>query len=54
MTTLFKTRSNSWMRTINVKFIVRCGDRLEEWCDDECILEDVRSLSLDRDGCLAR
>ena len=37
-----------------VKFIVRCGDRLEEWCDDECIIEDVRSLSLDRDGGVLR
>ena len=38
----------------HVRFLVRCGDRLEEWCDDECVIEDVRSLSLDRDGGVLR
>ena len=38
----------------HVRFLVRCGDRLEEWCDDKCVIEDVRSLSLDRDGGVLR
>jgi len=37
-----------------VQLIVRCDDRLEEWCDDDCVIENVRSLTLDRDGGVLR